>query len=384
MYIYSYFDHLFGGMHWFGRTRQYYQLVILRALQSVGSSSTIAIGAGVIGDLCTREERGGYMGIFQAGLIAPLAIGPILGGALAERLGWRSIFWFLTIYGAVILILVVIFLPETLRILVGNGSIPPRGYAKNVLQLIKPKKGPITLPITPKNRIDIFASLRILVKKNVTLLVIFLSLYYTAWQMTVTAMSSLFQQIYHIDELFIGLTYIANGVGSILGSLLTGKYLDWYYKKIRNRNIESTEFPLEKARFNSVWIYSLLQIAAILIFGWTVEHSVHISIPIICTFVIGWTASSIQSAITTYLVDIYPSKGASATAALNFARCLIGAGGTAAILPIVNAINIGWAFTLVSGILLLSLSLIVIQIHFGPRWRSKISSDNMYNIRPKI
>jgi MFS family permease len=79
-------------------TPNYAALIVLRCLQSTGSASTIAIGSGVIGDITTREDRGGYMAVFQAGLLAPVAIGPIIGGGLAAALGWRSIFWFLTIY----------------------------------------------------------------------------------------------------------------------------------------------------------------------------------------------------------------------------------------------------------------------------------------------
>lgn len=53
-------------------TKHFYQLMILRCLQSTGSASTIAIGAGMIGDITTREERGGVMGVFQAGLLMPM------------------------------------------------------------------------------------------------------------------------------------------------------------------------------------------------------------------------------------------------------------------------------------------------------------------------
>lgn len=63
-------------------TRNYATLLVLRCLQSTGSASTIAIGSGVIGDITTRAERGGYMGIFQAGLLVPVAVGPIIGGEL--------------------------------------------------------------------------------------------------------------------------------------------------------------------------------------------------------------------------------------------------------------------------------------------------------------
>lgn len=40
-------------------TKYFHQLLILRYLQSMGSASTIAIGAGVIRDVTRREERGG-------------------------------------------------------------------------------------------------------------------------------------------------------------------------------------------------------------------------------------------------------------------------------------------------------------------------------------
>jgi MFS family permease len=39
-------------------------LMTFRALQAIGSSSTIAIGAGVIGDIAVAGERGGFMGLF--------------------------------------------------------------------------------------------------------------------------------------------------------------------------------------------------------------------------------------------------------------------------------------------------------------------------------
>lgn len=71
------------------------------------------------------------------------------------------------------------------------------------------------------------------------------------------------------------------------------------------------------------------------------------------------------------MVDIYPTKGASATAALNMVRCLMGAGGTAAVLPIVNGIGIGWTFTLLAGVLIVSLGMAVVQIMMGSQWRRK-------------
>lgn len=45
----------------------YAALMVLRCIQATGSASVIAIGAGVIGDITTQQDRAGGMGIFQSG-----------------------------------------------------------------------------------------------------------------------------------------------------------------------------------------------------------------------------------------------------------------------------------------------------------------------------
>ena len=79
--------------------------MLLRAIQATGNSATVALGAGVIADIATPQERGGYLGVFGIGPLAGPSIGPIIGGALAQTLGWRSIFWFLSIFGGVFSVL---------------------------------------------------------------------------------------------------------------------------------------------------------------------------------------------------------------------------------------------------------------------------------------
>ena len=98
-----------------------------------------------------------------------------------------------------------------------------------------------------------------------------------------------------------------------------------------------------------------------LVYGWTLQYRVHISVPIVATFVTGWSAISIQAAFMTYLVDIFHDKSASASAALNIGRCLMGAGGTAAANPLIEALGVGPAFSLLTGIMLLGLGMLGMQ-----------------------
>lgn len=108
--------------------KSYAALLVLRCLQSAGSSGTVALAYGVISDIATPAERGKYLGPAAAGIMLAPAIGPTIGGLLAEYLGWRSIFWFLAIISGSYLVAYALFMPETSRKIVGDGSIPPSDW----------------------------------------------------------------------------------------------------------------------------------------------------------------------------------------------------------------------------------------------------------------
>lgn len=108
--------------------KSYPALLVLRCLQSAGSSGTIALGYGVMSDVATPAERGKYLGPAAAGVMLAPAIGPTIGGLLAQYLGWRSIFWFLAIINGGYLVVYALFMPETSRKVVGDGSIPPSDW----------------------------------------------------------------------------------------------------------------------------------------------------------------------------------------------------------------------------------------------------------------
>ncbi|PYI07045.1 MFS general substrate transporter [Aspergillus sclerotiicarbonarius CBS 121057] len=381
-------------------TRSYAQLIVLRCLQSTGSASTIAIGSGVIGDITTRAERGGYMGIFQAGLLVPVAVGPVIGGGIAGSLGWKAIFWFLTIYSGVFLCCLVILLPETLRSLVANGSQTPSSpltrFPLDVYQ--RTTKVPwqdaqaSQSQLAAKKSVNILGPFRMLISNHAAPIIFFLAIYYAVWQMSITAMSSLFESRYGLSEIQIGLTFIANGVGSMIGTLVTGKILDADYRRVKasyeasfdgeqgNDSIQSNrddDFPLEKARLRLVPVFAISQCLSIILFGWTIQypHKVPIAIPIISTFITSWTAVSTQSLIMTYLVDIFPDRSAAASASLNLARCLFAAGGTSFIMPMINGVGVGVAFTICVAVQLVALVGPLIQWKFAAEWRKQERDD---------
>ena len=78
-------------------------LIGARALQGLGGGGLMSLVQTVISDVVTPQERGRIQGVFAAVFTSASLGGPILGGALAEHLGWESIFWVNLPVGAVAL-----------------------------------------------------------------------------------------------------------------------------------------------------------------------------------------------------------------------------------------------------------------------------------------
>jgi multidrug resistance protein len=120
--------------------KSYAALLVLRMLQSAGSSSTIALAYGVIGDIAPQHQRGGYVGIAHIGFNSAPSLGPVLGGVLAQTVGWRWIFRSLVILSGLTLILFLLFLLKTGRKIVGNGSQPATGVNVSLSTLLRKRR----------------------------------------------------------------------------------------------------------------------------------------------------------------------------------------------------------------------------------------------------
>ncbi len=88
--------------------------LMLRLIQGGFASAGIVVGRAVVRDLFQSHQAQRVMStVMMIFGIAP-AIAPIIGGWLEIAFGWRSIFMFLTLFGLLLILLVVFRLPETL------------------------------------------------------------------------------------------------------------------------------------------------------------------------------------------------------------------------------------------------------------------------------
>ncbi|KAG9048823.1 hypothetical protein FS837_011906 [Tulasnella sp. UAMH 9824] len=380
-------------------TSAWWLLLVLRIFQSSGSASTIALGGGVISDIATPAERGGYLGITTLGAMLGPCLGPILGGVLAGQLGWRWIFWFLCILTGVCLIPMVLFYPETLRFVVGDGSIPPPLWNRPPIPIIAPwrrgpsdghSKPPSSAAKRPKmNPLPLFRNL------DVLLSLLSGGLSYAIFMTVPAVISALFQDAYpYLTETKIGLCFLPIGIAGVISGFLSGKIADRVYKADRtsydanrkqqletdreNTLKEEEEwagdqfagFHVEKARLKLVFPHIAIMTASLIGFGWCLRAKVSLAGPLIFEVGLGLSGIGIMNGYQLLLIDLYPKQGSSVVALNNVVRCTLGAILIAVIDPILNAMGTGWAFVLFGLILGVFAPLMTwVIIWRGPQWR---------------
>lgn len=107
----------------------------------------------------------------------------------------------------------------------------------------------------------------------------------------------------------------------------------------------------------------------VLAFGWLMEYKVHIAAVLVICFLLANFITGALVGVTALLTDINVGNGASLGAAMNLVRCLMAAGGSAAITPLVNAIGIGYAATMIAGIWIATLPALWLVYRKGYQWR---------------
>lgn len=68
-------------------------LLVLRVVQGIGAAMISSTGIAIVTSLYPAKDRGRAMGIIVGCVYAGLSVGPLVGGALTDWAGWRSVFY---------------------------------------------------------------------------------------------------------------------------------------------------------------------------------------------------------------------------------------------------------------------------------------------------
>jgi MFS family permease len=260
----------------------------------------------------------------------------------------------------------------------------------NCLQLRKQRRPPTCTLTSTQSKTDLparklrfpnpLSSIHILLDKEISLLLFHTGFFFAAFYSITASLPSLLASIYHFNDLYIGLCYLPFGAGCILAALCNGQLLDRNFRRFakklnfpikKGRQSDLKDFPIEKARLQVAIPMAYLSCVFMLLYGWLLEINGPLPVVLVLLFFTSLTMMVAFNVSATLLVDFYPKASATATAANNLVRCLLGAGATAVVNPMIDAMGRGWCFTFLSLFLVAASPMVWCVYLWGQGWREE-------------
>ncbi|KAI8060855.1 major facilitator superfamily domain-containing protein [Gongronella butleri] len=375
-------------------TRSYGAMLFLRMLQSFGSSSLIAVGAGVIGDIAVPSQRGSMYGYYNMAQLLGKRVGsvaelrPVIGGVIAGTIGWRWMFWILAVMAIVCFVLLTLFVPETLRSLVGNGSI----YANPTIWQWWKRRAAIkkNQPVAPcassflsrlRNVPNFLRPFLFVLQLDVFLVLLYNGVHFMALYYYLVSSPSQFAERYGLSTVQVGLCFLGQGAGSMLGSLTSGRALDYIYRRtlekykqehqgvVVERGKIPIDFPIYRARTLLMVPAGLCVQLLTIIYGWMLQINASLGGLIVIQFLVSLFTIPIISIAQTLTVDLYPAHGASVTASNNLVRCILAAIASVSTEPGIASVGPGWFFTIIGLVCFAFNGIYFLLLAVGPKMR---------------
>ncbi|KAJ9645324.1 hypothetical protein H2199_003330 [Coniosporium tulheliwenetii] len=307
-------------------------LIGFRFLAGCVGSAPMTIGAGTIADIMPATQRARAMAFWAMGPLLGPVVGPVAGGFLVDAKGWRWVFWLIAIIAGATTAASFVLLRET--------------YAPVLLD----RKA---------------ARLR---KETVSLLSVYMSIAYGILYLLFTTFTFVFEQQYRFSSGEVGLTYIASGIGMILGLAVVGSISD---RIIKQHTAKGEQHKPELRIPIFLTVPAGLSLAlGLFLYGWTAEKQVQWAVPLLGTLFVGLGLMAIFMCIQTYLVDAFTVHAASAMAANTVLRSLFGALLPLCGLDMYEVLGLGWGNSLLGFVALAMVPIPALFRMYGERIRT--------------
>lgn len=187
-----------------------------------------------------------------------------------------------------------------------------------------------------------------------------------------TTFAFVYRDVYGFGAVGAGNSFIAGGVGNLLGLVFVGFWSD---KLVQKAKANGHLVPEHRLNLMLTVPTTLALPIGLLIYGWTAQNRVHWIAPMLGTGVLGFGMIGIFMVIQTYLVDAFTPYAASVTAANAVLRSLLGALLPLCGLQLYEALDLGWGNTLLAFIALGLAPLPWVLNWRGERLRAKYQRD---------
>ncbi|KAL2260090.1 hypothetical protein VTK26DRAFT_6011 [Humicola hyalothermophila] len=356
------------------------RLVAARTLTGLAVAVNV-LNPAVVGDIFVRDQRGRPLSLIYLAPLIGGAAGPMIGSAVAQALGWRTVLWMSAALAAACEVLFLTCFRETYKvvILARRAKRMEKSSGRrfrtvfDVAEVAAAQEGGNS---KAKKLLDAMLRPAIVLSGSGVLMAmcLFSSVVFTFFYIISTTLSDILLGVYRLDPVTVGLCYAVISVGSTMSVVICNRYLDRIYVRMRqtHKGVGKPEFRLPLSIIGG----SLLPIA-VAAYGWSTQ----LRLPLVCLlFSVCFTGLALMLAmipVMAYVVDVFGVYSASAMTSIIVTRCLMGTFLPLSTAPLVNAFGSGWGFSILAGLALILTPIPVLMLRYGEHWRkfSKYSRE---------
>ncbi|KAM5347260.1 hypothetical protein ACJ41O_010265 [Fusarium nematophilum] len=298
--------------------------------------------------------RGTAVGFFLGSCVSANTVAPLLGSIIATFTSWRVIYGVeagMSLFG---LILAFFFIPRA-------------------SEVENPKAVEATRPKTRQEIIQAFNPMHVFIQftyPRVILANIACGLLAFNQYGLLSSVRRVINPRFNLSSpLESGLFYLAPGAGFLIGSTIGGKLSDQTVKRyLRKRN--GLRLPEDRLNSSLPAILIVLPLGTLL-YGWSVQQRIGgMALPIVSSFVQGVGLMASFSGLNTYAAESRPAYRTAVITGKYVVQYSFGAGSVGGVVPMIDGIGVGWAFTVTALAAVVSGSLVLLIARFSKTWRN--------------
>jgi MFS family permease len=227
-------------------------------------------------DILLIEQRGLANAMFTSGPLLGPVVGPIIGGFIAERAGWRWVYWVLLMACGVFSLGFLIMGKET------NASVMIRNKTRQLRKetgredlqsAYDINKSPAELKTRAVLTRGVIRPFRMMFSSPIfPLLALYLSFLFSLLYLIFTTITGLFIDVYNWNTELTGLAYVGVGLGFMIGMVAVAKTSDKTVLRLTKANdgVYEPEMRLATSLF-----YAFFIPISFFWYGWSAEQHVH-------------------------------------------------------------------------------------------------------------
>ncbi|KAJ7629978.1 major facilitator superfamily domain-containing protein [Mycena polygramma] len=338
-------------------------LLIFRFFMGFFGSAPINNVPASIGDYTTPMERGIYSILYAIMAFGGPALGPLISAFIQQDAGFRWNLRVMAIFSTVFSILAAL-VPETHGPTLLKWRIAKEGKEPHALKI-----GQVWVVF----KVALARPVIFLFTEPVIIMVaLYLSVLYGILYGFFEAFTVVYLEIRGFKNTSYGLTYISLAFGFLVGCVLlatSGQKL--YLKGVQAAAAKGVPTSPE-ARLGLIYFGAILSPISLFMFAWTAPFNhVHWIAPCIAEFLFACSMMLIFTGFVPYVIDCYPSTGASALATVQATRAMVGSVFPLFALQMYHGLTVQGATSLLAGLSCLLAPIPFIFKLYGTRMRAK-------------